>query len=38
MSSDLLAMTGLTREQLYRECGSFAMSGAEPSVGSESDE
>ena len=38
MSCDLLAMTGLTREQLYRECGSLAVSGAEPGVGSESDE
>lgn len=37
---DLLAMTCLTRDQRYRECGSFAVSGAGAGagVGSESDE
>ncbi len=38
MSRYLLAMTCLTQDQVYWECGSFAMSGAEPGVGSESDE
>lgn len=38
MSSDLLMMTCLTRDQVYREIGSFAVSGAEPGVGSEFDE
>ncbi len=35
---DLLAMTCLTRDQRYRECGLFAVSGAGSTVGSESDE
>lgn len=35
---DLLAMTSLTRDQRYRECGSFAVFGAGSGVGSESDE
>lgn len=35
---DLLAMTRLTRDQRYRECGSFDVSGAGAGVGSESDE
>ncbi len=35
---DLLAMTCLTQDQVFWECGSFAVSGAEPGVGSESDE
>ncbi len=35
---DLLAMTRLTRDQRYRECGSFDVSGAGTGVGSESDE
>lgn len=38
MSRELLAMTCLTQDQVCRECGSFAVSGAEPGVGSESDE
>ena len=38
MSRDLLAMACLTQEQVFWECGSFAVSGAEPGVGSESDE
>jgi hypothetical protein len=38
MSSDLLMMTCLTRDQVYREIGSFAVSGAALGVGSESDE
>ncbi len=38
MSRELLAMTCLTQEQLCWECGSLAVSGAEPGVGSESDE
>ncbi len=35
---DLLAMTCLTRDQRYRENGSFAVPGAGAGVGSESDE
>ncbi len=35
---DLLAMTRLTRDERYRGGGSFAVSGAGPAVGSESDE
>lgn len=38
MSRELLAMTCLTQDQVCRECGSLAVSGADPSVGSESDE
>lgn len=38
LERDLLAMTCLTREQRYRECGSFDLSGAGSGVGSESDE
>lgn len=35
---DLLAITSLTRDQRYREYGSFDVSGAGAGVGSESDE
>lgn len=35
---DPLAMIRLTRDQRYREFGSFAVSGAGAGVGSESDE
>lgn len=38
MNRDLLAMVCLTQDQVYQECGSLAVSGAEPGVGSESDE
>lgn len=38
MNRDLLAMACLTQDQVYQECGSFAVFGAEPGVGSESDE
>ncbi len=38
MSRDLLAMACLTQDQVYREISSFAVSGAEPDVGSEPDE
>ncbi len=38
MSSDLLAMSCLTRDPVCREWGSFVVSGAAPGVGSESDE
>lgn len=38
MSRGWLAMSCLTRDPVYQECGSFAVSGAEPGVEGEPDE